>query len=147
MARTTDSPESPRLRLDKWLWAARFYRTRSLALEAIEAGRVSVNGVRPKPSRAIGPGDVVTVQRPPYAWEVEVLGLSERRGPAREAALLYRETPESEMKRREMAERQALMKAASPIAHERPNKRQRREILRFIERLEARIDAAEGSFE
>jgi len=146
MTRPQPAEATNRLRLDKWLWAARFYRSRSLALEAIEAGRVSVNGVRPKPSRAIGPGDVVTVQRPPYAWEVEVLGLSERRGPAREAALLYRETPASEAKRREMAERQALMRAASPVAPERPTKRQRREILRFIERLEARIDAAEGSF-
>jgi len=140
----SDTATSPRLRLDKWLWAARFFRTRALALEAIQAGRVSVNGLRPKPSRAIGVGDTVTVQRPPYAWEVAVLGLTERRGPASTATTLYRETPASEEKRRDLTTRLSLQRAGAPLTPERPNKRQRREILRFIERLETRIDRAEG---
>jgi len=144
---TADSPTTEaRLRLDKWLWAARFFRTRSLALEAVEAGRVTVNGVRPKPSRAIAVGDLVTVQRPPYAWEVEVLGLSAQRGPASVAAGLYRETPASVQKRHDLGKRQALERAGTPLAPERPNKRQRRAIQRFIDHLEERIDRAEGAF-
>lgn len=144
--RDTETAANPRLRLDKWLWAARFFRTRTLALKAIQLGRVSVNGARPKPGRAIGVGDIVTVLRPPYAFAVEVLELTEQRGPASVAAQLYRETAASEAKRRELAVQMAVQRAASPLTPERPNKRQRREIQRFIDRLEAHIDREEGGF-
>jgi ribosome-associated heat shock protein Hsp15 len=135
-----EAPAVPRLRLDKWLWAARFFRTRPLALAAIAAGRVTVNGVRPKPGRAIAVGDTVTVERPPFTWEVAVLGLADRRGPAVEAERLYRESEASVAKRRELAARQASERGAAPATPERPNKRQRRAIQRFIEELEARLD-------
>lgn len=131
---------SERLRLDKWLWAARFFRTRSLATQAIQSGRVAVNNSRPKPSRVIGVGDQVAIQRPPYTWTVEVLALSEQRGPAPVAALLYRETSPSIAARERIAVQEAAARAGTPDAAERPNKRQRRAITRFIQRLEDSLE-------
>jgi ribosome-associated heat shock protein Hsp15 len=87
--------EPGRVRVDVWLVAARFFKTRGLAAEAIDAGRVSVNGDRAKPSRVVKPGDTLAVRRPPYEHVVKVLGVADRRGPAAEAQKLYEETPES----------------------------------------------------
>ena len=114
-----------KLRLDKWLWAARFYKTRSLASDAVEGGRVHLNGSRTKPAREVRPGDVLTLTAG-ETWTVAVKALSDRRGPAHVARLLYEETPES-LAAREMA-REARRFVADPAAdrHGRPTKRDRR---------------------
>lgn len=121
-----------RVRLDKWLWAARFFKTRSLAVDAIDGGKVQVNGDRVKRARLVQVGDRVEIRQPPYRHLVIVRGLSERRGPAREAILLYEETPES------LAERERVafqLKAAHVLfvreTNQRPTKRDRRRLERF----------------
>ena len=92
-ARTSNPSAS--VRLDKWLWAARFYRTRSLAAQAIDAGQVRVNGERVKPACAVRPAMLVSVRKQEFVFQVEVMALAERRGSASDAALLYRETQQS----------------------------------------------------
>jgi ribosome-associated heat shock protein Hsp15 len=118
------------MRIDKWLWAARFFKTRTLAVQAIEAGHVSVNGERAKPAKALKPGDTVVVRRPPFEHTVLVKALSERRGPAAEAALLYEETEESRARRTVLA---AELKALpSPRFKGRPTKKTRRDYERWL---------------
>lgn len=120
------------LRVDKWLWAARFFKTRGLAAEAIEAGRVSVNGERAKASKAVKPGDALVIRRPPYEHAVRVLGVSDRRGPAAEAQKLYEESAESRARREAVA---AEMKSMPPpVFKGRPTKKDRRTLERFIRR-------------
>jgi ribosome-associated heat shock protein Hsp15 len=116
------------VRLDKWLWAARFYKTRSLAADAIDNGRVEVNGDRAKRSRLIVIGDTIRVRKPPFEQWVEVLGESEQRGPASVAATLYTETVASLAAREKLA---AQMKAMGPPVFRdsgKPGKKDRREI-------------------
>jgi len=118
------------MRIDKWLWAARFFKTRSLAVEAIAAGHVSVNAERVKPAKEVRPGDQVVVRRPPFEHTVHVRALSERRGPAAEAALLYEETAESRARRSVMA---AEMKSIpSPRFKGRPTKKTRRDYEKWL---------------
>ena len=116
------------VRLDKWLWAARFYKTRALAALAIDGGKVDVNGERAKRARPVHAGDEVTIRLPPYEHRVVAKGLSERRGPASEAAKLYEE-------RRESVERRAALRlqlsSVPPPAPGRPTKRDRRELRRL----------------
>ena len=119
------------VRLDKWLWAARFFRTRTLAAEAIDAGRVEVNGERAKRSRAITVGDKLRIRKPPFEQLIEVLGESEQRGPASVAATLYSETEESRKAREVLA---AQFKAMGPPVFRdrgKPGKKERREIDRW----------------
>jgi ribosome-associated heat shock protein Hsp15 len=119
-----------RVRLDKWLWAARFYRTRSLAAQAIDAGQVRVDGNRVKPAHVLRPSDRVLVRKGDLAWEVAVVETSEHRGPAPEAARLYRETAESAATReRVVGERRAARAAVTPG---RPTKRDRRRLEDFL---------------
>ncbi|UTA48080.1 RNA-binding protein [Simiduia sp. 21SJ11W-1] len=122
-----------KLRLDKWLWAARFFKTRSLAKGAIEGGKVRVNGERPKVSKDITVGMELTIRRGFDEQIVEVLVLSDQRRGAPEAALLYRETAASLAAR---AEQQSARKAMAGEIHTdgRPNKKQRRQIHRFVRR-------------
>jgi ribosome-associated heat shock protein Hsp15 len=123
------SDEHEKLRIDKWLWAARFFKTRSLAVEAVESGKVTMNEVRLKPAKAIGVGDHLDIRLGQYHFEIEVLGLSNRRGPAPEAQKLYRESDASKARRAEIA---ANLKALpQPTFKGRPTKRDRREIERF----------------
>ena len=118
------------MRIDKWLWAARFFKTRTLAAQAIEAGHVSVNGERAKAAKPVKPADAVVVRRPPFEHTVLVKGLSERRGPASEAALLYEETAESRARRTVLA---AEMKALpSPRFKGRPTKKTRRDYEKWL---------------
>jgi ribosome-associated heat shock protein Hsp15 len=118
------------MRIDKYLWAARFFKTRGLAVEALGAGRVSVNGERAKPSKAVKPGDVLGIRHPPFEHVVKVLAVSDRRGPASEAQKLYEETPESRAKREALG---AELKAMPPpVFKGRPTKRDRRTLDRFI---------------
>lgn len=120
------------MRLDKYLWAARFFKTRSLAAEAIDAGRVSVNGERAKPSKAVKPGDELAIRRPPWEHLVTIRALSEMRGPASVAQALYEETPESRARRQALA---AELKAMPPpLFKGRPTKKDRRTLERFYRR-------------
>ena len=113
------------MRLDKWLWAARFFKTRALSVEAIEGGRVSVNGDRAKPAKEVRVGDALTVRRPPFEHAIVVKGLSDKRGPAAEAALLYEETGESKARRAVLtAEIKSL---PQPRFKGRPTKKTRRD--------------------
>lgn len=119
-----------RLRVDKWLWAARFFKTRSLAAEEIDRGRVDVNGQTAKPSRELKAGDRLDIRLGGGEWRtVEVVALSTQRGPASVAQLLYRETAESLDRRAALADRRRL--AAEPgesLQHGRPTKRDRRKL-------------------
>jgi ribosome-associated heat shock protein Hsp15 len=118
------------MRLDKWLWAARFYKTRSLAVGGIEAGHVSANGERAKPAKMVRVGDTIIVRRAPFEHVVVVKGLSERRGSGADAALLYEETAESKARRTVLA---AEMKAMpSPRFKGRPTKKTRRDYEKWL---------------
>lgn len=114
------------VRIDKWLWAARFFKTRSLATDAVERGKVRLAGERIKPARATRLGDVVQIDNGSTAWEVVVRGLSEVRGPAEKARLLYEETPESIVAREREAERHRLFREPGGDLKGRPTKRDRR---------------------
>jgi ribosome-associated heat shock protein Hsp15 len=129
---TSQVSTSGRVRIDKWLWAARFFKTRSLAAEAVTAGKVEVNGERVKPAKLIQLGDSVSIRLGPYLHVVSVRGLSERRGPATVAATLYEETAESTTARAKLAEQLRMAPAAFVYEEKgRPTKRDRREIDRF----------------
>ena len=120
------------VRLDKWLWAARFYKTRSLAAQAIDAGRVHVNGVAAKASRNLKPGDLVTLRQSPSHRTVEVLALSQVRGPAPEAQLLYAETAQSLQARQEALQaRRFGVEPALSQEQGRPTKRDRRSLVEW----------------
>jgi ribosome-associated heat shock protein Hsp15 len=119
-------------RLDKWLWAARFFKTRELASKACEMGRVTSNGVRAKPAREVKVADMLRIQSEGGEFEIEVLALSQQRGPAAVAQTLYRETEASAEARRKAAEERRLvgpMYTAAPTG--RPSKRDRRLIHSF----------------
>ena len=126
--------DDDRVRLDKWLWAARFFKTRSLAADAIAGGKVQLNAERVKRAKGVQPGDRVRVRIGPYEHEVIVRALSERRGPAAEAALLYEETAESH------AARERLSIQLRSITHDfqfekgKPSKKERRDLHRFRDR-------------
>ncbi len=113
------------MRLDKWLWAARFFKTRTLAVEAIDGGRVSVNAERAKPAKDVKPGDAVAIRRPPFEFAIVVKALSDKRGGATIAATLYQETEESRARRSVLA---AEMKSLpQPRFKGRPTKKTRRD--------------------
>ncbi len=130
-----------RLRIDQWLWAARFYKTRSLASEEIDRGRVRVNGVAVKPARELKGGDLVEVRIGPVIRSVIVKAISDKRGGAPQAALLYDETPESVQHRAAMAEQHRLSpEPALSLAQGRPTKRDRRDATEWGDRWSASID-------
>ena len=122
-----------RVRLDKWLWAARFYKTRGLAADAIDGGKVDVNGTRVKRAKHVHIGDEVSIRQTPFEHIVIVRGLSERRGPASVAATLYEETADSKAKRDALATKIRSM-PADDWESGRPTKRDRRAIERFRRR-------------
>ncbi len=129
----TELPEAARLRIDKWLWAARFFKTRAQATQAVAGGLVQVGGQRVKPSRGLAVGEELRITRGPETFEVKVLGLAERRGPAAVASRLYEESEASRQEReRGRQERRLVREAPGLITTSRPNKRQRRLIRRFI---------------
>ena len=132
MTRADDAGAS-RPRLDKWLWAARFYRTRTLAAQAIDAGQVRVDGQRVKPALAIHPAMRVSVRRQALTWTVDVLGVAQKRGSATAAAALYRETAESvALREQTLAEQRAARAQASIQSAGRPTKRDRRRLEDFL---------------
>jgi len=124
-----DSP----LRADKWLWAARFYKTRSLAIRAINGGKIHVNGDRIKPARRLACGDQLSIQKGPYRFLVTVESLSRQRRPAAEARALYRETSESIAERQVLHEERRLQGHNPKTRARRPDKKARRQ-LRMLKR-------------
>ncbi len=129
------SPRDPTpVRVDKWLWAARFFKTRTLATEAIDGGKVQVNGDRAKPSKTVRPGDEVRVRLGPYEHIVVVDGTAERRGPAALAATLYTETEASRTAREKLHWQLKVAAPAMEPEKGRPTKRDRRELERFKKR-------------
>ncbi|HYC37471.1 MAG TPA: S4 domain-containing protein [Usitatibacter sp.] len=113
------------MRLDKWLWAARFFKTRALAVEAIESGRVTLNDERAKPAKEVRLGDRLAIRRPPFEHVIVVRGLSDKRGPATTAAALYEETEESRARRAVLA--QEMKSLPQPRFKGRPTKKTRRD--------------------
>ncbi len=118
-------------RLDKWLWVARFFKTRGLAAAAISGGKVQVAGERVKPSRHVAPGTRLEIRRGPIEWHVVVRAVAKHRRPAAEAALLYEETPQSVARREREAERRRLEAGARRERLGRPSKRARRDATRL----------------
>lgn len=127
-----DTQSDDKHRLDKWLWAARFFKTRSLSAQAVDAGKVTLNGERVKPAKAVRAGDLLLVRAGWSEYTVEVTALSDRRGSATDAAKLYLETADSRAKR----EQQAALRRANPMPvftfKGRPTKRDRRQIQKFF---------------
>ncbi len=121
------------IRIDKWLWAARFFKTRNLAADAVNGGKVHVNGQRCKPSRDLRVGDVITITKDQNNWEIRVTDLNKQRRPAKEAVTLYSEDEVSVNKRLEQIELRKQQQALMPASERerRPNKKQRRQIHRF----------------
>lgn len=120
--------EADRVRIDKWLWAARFFKTRSLAGDAVAGGRVHLNGVRAKPAKGVAVGDRLEVTVGQVQWDLVVRALSDKRGPAKDAVLLYEETSESQARRATEAEERRLIRVPGIDLGERPTKRDRRRI-------------------
>jgi ribosome-associated heat shock protein Hsp15 len=126
-----ESEEESAVRLDKWLWAARFFKTRALASEAIKGGKVEINGNKAKPSHHVQIGELISLTSPSGAYTVIVLGVSSKRGPASIAKSLFDETEKSREKREELATRHRLSRSIAPS--ERPNTQDRRAIRRLKE--------------
>jgi ribosome-associated heat shock protein Hsp15 len=122
--------ENDNVRIDKWLWAARFFKTRSMAADAVERGRVRIGGEPVKPARPVKVDDKIFVDNGSTRWEIVVLGLSDKRGPAPVAQALYRETEDSIVKRENDHEARRLFPEPSMSIKGRPTKRDRRDIQR-----------------
>jgi ribosome-associated heat shock protein Hsp15 len=132
-------PPTDRVRIDKWLWAARFYKTRSQATEAVEGGKVELNGARTKPAKEVRVGDELRVRLGPYEHHVTVRGLSDKRGPASVAQGLYEESAESIAARAKLREDHRLAPAMFVYEEKgRPTKKDRRALADFIERRRRR---------
>jgi ribosome-associated heat shock protein Hsp15 len=125
------SGDKQSMRLDKWLWAARFFKTRALATAAISGGKVHVDGDRVKPARRIATGDSLTVQKGPYRFSITVAGLSSQRRPAEEARTLYTESGASITARRSLHDERRLQGLGARQPERRPDKRTRRLIHKF----------------
>ena len=126
------------VRLDKWLWAARFFKTRSLATEAVNGGKVELNGIRPKPAKEVRVGDRLRVRVGPFVYELTVRALGERRGPAAAAAALFEETPESVANRERLREQHRMAPTVQYEEGGRPTKKDRRTLSEFVERQRRR---------
>ena len=119
------------VRLDKWLWAARFFKTRSIAREAVSGGKVHLNGNRAKPGRTLNIGDELRIQRGAEEFTITVMELTGARGPANIARTLYAESEDNRLKREKLAEEHKLAREQDASRERRPDKRQRRELVRF----------------
>lgn len=130
----TETEGTEKIRIDKWLWAARFYKTRSMASQAVAGGRVHVNGARVKPARIVQCGEKLKIRRGEEEFIVTVLGVSDKRRPAKEARLLYEETKESITAREHAREERRLLATDYLQPTRRPTKRERRQIVDFTRR-------------
>lgn len=126
-----ETASAERMRLDKWLWAARFYKTRQLAIDAINGGKVHLNGQRAKPGKEIGLEARLEITKDQYTWDITVKSLCKQRRPAKEAELLYEEDPASHAKRQALVAQRKDEKGLVLQPDQRPNKRDRRLIHRF----------------
>jgi ribosome-associated heat shock protein Hsp15 len=122
--------ENDNVRIDKWLWAARFFKTRSLAADAVDRGRIKIGGENVKPARSVKVNDKIVIDNGSSRWEVVVLGLSDKRGPAPVAQALYRETEDSISKRENDQEARRMFPEPGSTIKGRPTKRDRRAITR-----------------
>ncbi|MEO6421439.1 MAG: RNA-binding S4 domain-containing protein [Candidatus Nitrotoga sp.] len=122
-----EKSDNAKFRIDKWLWAARFFKTRSLAVAALECGKILCNGVRVKPAKSVIVGDMLTIRLGPYQFIVEILALSSKRGPAPQAQMLYSETEDSLLRRQSLAN-ELKAQPTQTFLGGRPTKRDRREI-------------------
>jgi len=120
------------VRVDKWLWAARFFKTRALAGDAVSGGKVHLNGHRAKPAKLVQVGDKLEITRGYDVFVIIIEGLNSQRRPAKEAQLLYTETEQSILKREENAMQRKLIANMHPAVERRPSKRDRRKIIRFV---------------
>jgi ribosome-associated heat shock protein Hsp15 len=119
------------VRIDKWLWAARFFKTRALASRACDLGRIQSNGLTAKPAREVRAGDRLRVENEGGIFEIDVIGVSQMRGPAAVAQTLYAETAPSREARMKLAEERKAMREFAPMPDRRPSKRDRRRIIQF----------------
>ncbi len=119
------------LRIDKWLWAARFYKTRGLASEAIKGGKIDINGSHAKPSKTVQINDQIKIKKSPFTYEITIKGVSKHRGSAKVAVLLYEESDQSITTREKLSEQLKAESALRPTTPGRPSKRDRRNIIRF----------------
>jgi len=121
------------IRIDKWLWTARFFKTRKLATEAVAGGKIHINGQRCKPAKVVKPGMEITISKDQFQWDVTIIAINSHRRPAKEAVLLYKEDQASLDKRQQQIILQKQQRALMPHAERefRPNKKQRRQIHRF----------------
>jgi ribosome-associated heat shock protein Hsp15 len=130
MSKKNENTDIP-IRLDKWLWCARFYKTRSIATDALKTGKVTVNGERAKPSKSVKPGDVLNIRKGPFDHMITVTSLVKSRKSAADAALLYEESQDSIIKRELVAARVKAESALMPSTKGRPSKKDRRSIIKF----------------
>ena len=119
------------IRLDKWLWCARFYKTRSIAADALKTGKITANGERAKPSKSVKPGDILNIRKGPYHHMITVIDLAKSRKSATDAALLYEESPDSIIKRELVAAQLKAESVLMPTTKGRPSKKDRRSIIKF----------------
>lgn len=124
--------ERDEIRLDKWLWTARFFKTRSLATQAVSGGRVHLNDQRVKASRAVGVGDKLEINKGGIVFNITILGVNKTRRPAKEASLLYQEADESIAKRELERDMRRMANAGQKLPAGKPSKRDRRKIKEFI---------------
>jgi ribosome-associated heat shock protein Hsp15 len=139
----TDPAE--KIRIDKWLWAARFFKTRSLSVDAVESGKVTMNEARIKPAKTVGAGDRLVIRLGQYHFDIEILGISNKRGGAPEAQKLYRETDESRARRAVIAEQNKALPL--PTFKGRPTKRDRRDIEKYETRTKSVSKSPWGDLE
>ncbi len=128
MDNNTTAQSDPAARLDRWLWHARFFKTRGLASAAVKGGHVMVNGERAKPARVVRPGDWLDITKAQQRWRVEVLAIPARRGPACEASACYSEDPQSRVRREAQLEQRRLDRQLTPGTAGRPDQRTRRRL-------------------
>lgn len=131
MAAESPAARLSSVRMDKWLWAARFFKTRALASRACDLGRIRSNGVEAKPAREVRPGDRLRIENESGIFEIDVLAVSEVRGPAAVAQTLYQETAAGREARLKLAEERKAMQQFAPLPEGRPSKRDRRRIMQF----------------
>ena len=131
---TQENPEG--VRIDKWLWASRFFKTRSSAAQAVSGGKVHLNGARVKPAKPVKVGDMLRIQRGENEFVITVLGLSDKRGPAKTAQGLYEETEQSRLAREQKREEKVLLAVKQMVPKKRPSKRDRRLIRNFTRKGE-----------
>ncbi len=123
------------LRIDKWLWTSRFFKTRPLASEAVNGGKVHLNGQRVKAGRLVKTGDTLSIQKSSVLYEVTITGINKTRRPAKEALLTYEESEKSRLKREQEQEIKKLASATRPIPQRKPGKREREQLRRFKQKI------------